>query len=72
MMQLCDRLPITEKSVVELDKRESYMKILSPNKAPGPYRIKAEIYEGSSNITASDINNKGLLPNCFHISNISI
>jgi len=70
-MQLCDRLPIAEKSAVELDKRESYMKILSPNKAD-PYRIKAEIYEGSSNITASDTNNKGLLPNCFHISNIFI
>jgi len=58
-----DRLPIAEKSAVELDEMKGYIKTLKQNKSLDPDRIKTKIYQGIFDIAAytSDPNNN----DCF-------
>jgi len=48
-----DRLPSAEESTIELDEVKKYIKSLEPNKSPDPDGSKVEMYQGTSNITAS-------------------
>jgi hypothetical protein len=63
------RLPLEEEDVVEMNEIKEYIHTLKPNKAPGPDRIKAEIYQRTSDITApfltqiiNDCYRKGYFP----------
>jgi len=69
-MVVCDNyVLIAEESAIRLNEIEGYIKILKPNKPPGPDGIKAEIYQGTSDITAlfliqiiKDFSERGYFP----------